>query len=87
MSLKIFVAAFLWSTIGVAATYGRDVIWLAFFRSFTASLISLTARPSRRGLVPGLLLGGLFSVYPLAAVSAGVGGGGDLPLTGPRGAT
>jgi DME family drug/metabolite transporter len=83
MLLRIFTAAFLWSTIGVAATYGRDVIWLAFFRSFTASLISLTARPSRRGLVPGLLLGGLFSAYPLAAVSAGVGTAAYLLYTAP----
>jgi Predicted permease, DMT superfamily len=78
---KIFAAAFLWSTIGVAAVYGRDYLWLAFFRSLAAALIA--ARPSRRGLVPGLLLGGLFSAYPLAAVYAGVGTAAYLLYTAP----
>jgi len=81
MSWKIFAAAFLWSTIGVAAVYGRDYVWLAFLRSLTATLIA--AKPSRRGLLPGLLLGGLFSAYPLAAVYAGVGTAAYLLYTAP----
>lgn len=80
---KIFAAAFLWSTIGVAATYGGDFIWLAFLRSLTATLLSLKTRPTLKGLVPGLLLGGLFSVYPLAAVYAGVGTAAYLLYTAP----
>lgn len=80
---KIFAAAFLWSTIGIAATYGGDFIWLAFIRSLTATLLSLKTRPTLKGLVPGLLLGGLFSVYPLAAVYAGVGTAAYLLYTAP----
>jgi DME family drug/metabolite transporter len=81
--VKILAAAALWSTIGVAATYGRDVLWMAFVRSLVAAAFSLTARLSKRGLLPGLLLGGLFSAYPLAALYAGVGTAAYLLYTAP----
>jgi DME family drug/metabolite transporter len=81
--VKILAAATLWSTIGVAATYGRDVLWMAFVRSLVAAAFSLAARPSKRGLLPGLLLGGLFSAYPLAALYAGVGTAAYLLYTAP----
>ncbi|AET34062.1 EamA family transporter [Pyrobaculum ferrireducens] len=83
--VEVVAAAALWSTLGVAAQYGRDYIWLAFLRSLVAAVISITVAgwPTRRGLVPGLLLGGLFTVYPLAALLAGVGPAAYLLYTAP----
>ncbi|ACB39477.1 DMT family transporter [Pyrobaculum neutrophilum] len=83
--LRILAAAFLWSTIGVAASLGREYLWIAFFRSLTASLAALAAeaRPGRGALLPGLLLGGLFTVYPAAAIYAGIGNAAYLLYTAP----
>lgn len=83
--LKILAAAFLWSTIGVAASLGREYLWIAFIRSLTAALTALAAgaRPGRGALLPGLLLGGLFSAYPVAAIYAGVGNAAYLLYTAP----
>ena len=82
---KITAAAALWSTLGVAANLGGDPIWLAFLRSLTAAAASLllVRRVSRRGVLPGLFLGGLFTAYPLAAVYAGVGPAAYLLYTAP----
>lgn len=82
---KILTAAALWSTIGVAASYGKDPLWIAFTRSLTASATALliARRIHRAGLAPGLLLGGLFAVYPVAAITAGVGPAAYLLYTAP----
>ncbi|MEZ0319762.1 MAG: EamA family transporter [Pyrobaculum sp.] len=82
---KILAAAALWSTIGVVATLGGDPVWLAFIRSVVAAVASLLlgAPLSRGALLPGLLLGGLFSAYPLAALYAGVGPAAYLLYTAP----
>lgn len=60
-------------------------MWLAFIRSVVAAAASLLlgAPLSRRALLPGLLLGGLFSAYPLAALYAGVGPAAYLLYTAP----
>ncbi|MFN3804491.1 MAG: EamA family transporter [Pyrobaculum sp.] len=83
--LKIFSAAFLWSTIGLAAHFGRDYVWMSLVRMFAAAFFALAARAplTRRGLVPGLLLGGLSLSYLAAAVYAGVGPAAYLLYTAP----
>ncbi|ABP50063.1 MAG: EamA family transporter [Pyrobaculum arsenaticum] len=82
---KITAAAALWSTLGVAASLGGDLIWLAFYRSIFAAVLSLAIAKgiSRRGVVPGLFLGALFTTYPIAAVYAGVGPAAYLLYTAP----
>ncbi|MEM1519387.1 MAG: DMT family transporter [Pyrobaculum sp.] len=81
----IFAAALLWSTIGVVAALVKDVVWLAFFRSLAAALLAagLGARLWRAAAVPGVLLAGLFTVYPAAAVYAGLGTAAYLLYTAP----
>jgi len=85
VSARILAAATLWSTIGVASVWGRDYVWLAFLRSVVAAAAAaaLGAPADRAGLVPGLLLGGLFSAYPAAALFAGVGPAAYLLYTAP----
>lgn len=82
---RVFAAAALWSTIGIAAVFGGDYIWLAFFRSTAAAAVAaaLGGRPTTRSVAPGLLLAGLFTVYPIAAVYAGLGPAAYLLYTAP----
>ncbi|MCX8135679.1 DMT family transporter [Pyrobaculum aerophilum] len=83
--LRVVGAAALWSTLGVAASIGGNYIWLAFLRSLTAAAIGALymRRFYSRGLIPGLLLGGLFVAYPVAALYAGVGPAAYLLYTAP----
>lgn len=82
---KVLAAAGLWSTIGVVSVYGGDPLLQALFRSLFAAACGLALyRPrSTAALWSGLLLGGLFTVYPLAAVFAGVGTAAYLLYTAP----
>lgn len=87
--LYIMAAAALWSTIGVASVYSRNPIMLGLFRSLFASLVSLFIRRvfNKASVLTGIALGVLFSVYPLAAVTAGVGLAAFLLYTAPLWAT
>ncbi|MEM3326014.1 MAG: EamA/RhaT family transporter, partial [Thermoproteus sp.] len=82
---KILAAATLWSTIGLASVYSGDYVVLAFFRSLIASAIALFFVRSRKksAVVSGVLLGILFTVYPLAAALVGLGPAAYLLYTAP----
>lgn len=82
---KILTAAALWSTIGLASVYSGNYVVLAFFRSLVASTIALFFVKSREksAIVSGVLLGVLFSVYPLAAALVGLGPAAYLLYTAP----
>jgi drug/metabolite transporter (DMT)-like permease len=82
---KILGAAAFWSTIGVASVLGGNYVELAFFRSLVAAAISLAfiRSASKASLAAGLLLGALFTIYPIAAVLAGVGTAAYLLYTAP----
>ncbi|MCX8165733.1 MAG: EamA family transporter [Acidilobaceae archaeon] len=81
----VLLAAALWSTIGVASSFGQDVSLMALVRSIVAGAIALLVfrSLSRPSLIAGLLLGLLFSSYPLAAITAGVGAAAFLLYTAP----
>lgn len=83
--LYVLLAAALWSTIGVASSFGEDVSIMAFVRSLLAGSIALLIYRSlsRASLLAGFLLGLLFSSYPLAAITAGVGAAAFLLYTAP----
>lgn len=85
----IFAAAFLWSTIGLAAHFGGAYVWMALFRMSIAAVFALAVgvRLSRWGVLPGLLLGGLCTAYLAAAIYAGVGPAAYLLYTAPLWAT
>ncbi|MFN7105652.1 MAG: DMT family transporter [Pyrobaculum sp.] len=87
--LNIFLAAFLWSTIGLAAHFGGDYVWMAILRMGIAAVFTVAAwgPPRRGGLLPGLLLGGLCTSYLAAAIYAGVGPAAYLLYTAPLWAT
>ncbi|MEN3000022.1 MAG: hypothetical protein ABDH61_05555 [Acidilobaceae archaeon] len=81
----VLLAAALWSTIGVASSFGQDVSLMALVRSIVAGTIAfmIFRHLSRASLIAGLLLGLLFSSYPLAAITAGVGAAAFLLYTAP----
>ncbi|MEM1686114.1 MAG: EamA family transporter [Acidilobaceae archaeon] len=85
----VVCAAILWSTIGVASTYGGDITVLAFVRSIVAGFIALLFYRSfsMSSIMAGIPLGLLFASYPLAAVTAGVGYAAFLLYTAPLWAT
>lgn len=82
---KILSAAALWSTIGLASVFSGNYVVLSLFRSATAAAISLPLfrSTSRAAITSGLLLGVLFTVYPLAASLAGLGPAAYLLYTAP----
>lgn len=81
----VLAAATLWSTIGVASVLGGDVVLMAFTRSFIAGLAGLyfLRSCSKPSIIAGVLLGVLFSSYPIAAILAGVGTAAYLLYTAP----
>lgn len=81
----MLAAAALWSTIGVASSYGQDVPTMAVVRATLAALIALAVNRSfsKGSIIAGALLGALFSLYPLAAIVAGVGAAAFLLYTAP----
>ncbi|MFN3804498.1 MAG: EamA family transporter [Pyrobaculum sp.] len=87
--LKIFSAALLWSTIGLAAHFSGDYVWTAILRMGIVAVFTIAAwgPPRRGGLLPGLLLGGLCTSYLAAAIYAGVGPAAYLLYTAPLWAT
>lgn len=82
---EILIAASLWSTIGLASVYSGNYVVLAFFRSLLASVIALAfiRRVGKAAVVSGVLLGVLFTAYPLAASLVGLGPAAYLLYTAP----
>lgn len=83
--VEILISAAFWSTIGLASIYSGNYVVLAFFRSLTASAVAIFfARPGgKAAAISGVLLGVLFTVYPLAAVLVGLGPAAYLLYTAP----
>ncbi|MGB9827136.1 MAG: EamA/RhaT family transporter, partial [Thermosphaera sp.] len=73
--LYVLSAAVLWSTIGVASVYSTDPALAALVRAWGAGVVSLIIFRSRSfsSIISGILLGALFILFSLSAVSAGVG--------------
>lgn len=85
VSAYVVLAAMLWSTIGVATVYGRNLLLTLLIRSIVASLISLALVRSKykASIVCGTVLGVLFVVYLTSVLLAGVGPAAYLLYTAP----
>jgi drug/metabolite transporter (DMT)-like permease len=87
--INIIIASLLWSTIGLASVYSGSPLLLPLIRSTTAAIVAAFIYRSlnKAAITAGISLGVLFSVYPLAAVTDGVGLAAYLLYTAPLWAT
>ncbi len=85
MLIYVVLAAFWWSTIGIAARVGGDPLCLGYLRPWIAALVVLPfyRRVSKVSIIVGSSLAPLYVLYPFSVVTSGVGLAAFLLYTAP----